>query len=170
MLLNQLTLPIRELRYAIIGCFGAIACLPMLFTFLPPRAAPLTYPPYHPPSIQTISGWLKENETAMSDIPWAMAWYGQRQCLWLTLSVQPDFYNVTDFQKPIVELYLTRVTIDKKFLSQWLFGNDAAWGQFALKCILENQAPPSFPLRKAQQGWAPEQLVLTDWERWRKAD
>ena len=54
-----------------------------------PRPIPVAYPPYYPPAIQTVAGWLKEKELAMSDIPWAVAWYGQRQCVWLTLKCTP---------------------------------------------------------------------------------
>ena len=90
MLLDQIHLPFPQLRYVIIGIFSLMACLPMLFVFLPPKANPVAYPPYYPPAIQTVAGWLKEKEMAMSDIPWAFAWYGQRQCVWLTLKCTPD--------------------------------------------------------------------------------
>ena len=110
LLLEQIRLPFPELRYVIIGIFSVVACLPMLFVFLPPKANPVAYPPYYPPAIQTMAGWLKENELAMSDIPWAVAWYGQRQCVWLTLKCTPDakdpnthedFFAINDYLKPI---------------------------------------------------------------------
>ena len=66
LLLEQLHLPIPELRYVVIGVFSVVASLPMIFAFLPPKTNPVAYPPYHPLAIQHIAGWLKENELAMS--------------------------------------------------------------------------------------------------------
>jgi hypothetical protein len=170
LLLNQIFLPFRELRYVILGLFCTIGCLPMMFTFLPPRSIPISYPPYSPTHIQTWSGWLKENETSMSDVPWAAAWYGQRQSVWLTQTLQPEFFNINDYQKPISILYLTRVTTDRRFASQWIIGPEQTWGTFILDCIVRNQVPAFFPLRKTQPGWLPDQMMLADWERWRKSE
>jgi hypothetical protein len=168
LLLDQIELPIRELRYAVIGLFSAIACLPMFLTFLPPKTVPVVYPPYYPPAIQTVAGWMKESELTMSDVPWAMAWYGQRQCVWLTLNAQADFLAINDYQKPISALYLTPATMDNRFLTQWVLAGEQSWGSFILDSIVKKELPPAFPLRKSQKGWLPHQLVLTDWERWRK--
>ncbi len=126
------------MRYVVIGIFSVVACLPMVFVFLPPRTNPVAYPPYYPPAIQTVAGWLKEKELAMSDIPWAVAWYGQRQCVWLTLKCTPDakdpsthedFFAINDYQKPINALYLTPQTMDARFLTQWIRGRRTKLGQ-----------------------------------------
>ena len=37
LLLDQIALPLPQLRYVILGCFSALVCLPMIFVFLPPR-------------------------------------------------------------------------------------------------------------------------------------
>jgi hypothetical protein len=176
-LLDLLELPFRELRYAIIGGFGTLACLPMLMIFLPPKITPVVYPPYHPQAIQTIASWVKPDELSMCDIPWAMAWYGHRQAVWLTLRVladpkdpntHEDFFAINDYQKPIVALYLTPATMDSKFLTDWIQAGDLSWGSFILESLVRKEIPPVFPLRKVPGGWLPSQLVLTDWERWRK--
>jgi len=75
---------------AVIAAFAALSCLPMIFMLLSPKASPVVYPPYYPPDIQNTAGWMKEKELMMSDVPWAVAWYGQRQCVWLTLDAQND--------------------------------------------------------------------------------
>ncbi len=177
LLLDQIHMPFREMRYVVIGLFSVIACLPMLFVFLPPKANPVTYPPYYPPAIQTVAGWLKEKELAMSDIPWAMAWYGQRQCVWLTLKCTPDakdpnthedFFAINDYQKPINALYLTPQTMDARFLTQWIRAGEQSWGSFILESMVKKKVPDTFPLKESQAGWLPEQLVLTDWQRWRR--
>ncbi|HOX55451.1 MAG TPA: glycosyltransferase family 39 protein [Candidatus Paceibacterota bacterium] len=176
-LLDQMRLPFLQLRYLVMGVFGLIACLPMLFVFLPPRGTPVAYPPYYPPAIQTVSGWLKDSELIMSDIPWAVAWYGQRQCVWLTLRCTPDtndpnvhedFFAINDYQKPIKLLYLTPRTMDARFLTQWIRAGEQSWGSFILESMVKKKVPTYFPLTESQAGWLPEQLVLTDWQRWRK--
>ena len=178
LLLEQMRLPFLEMRYIVIGLFSLLACLPMIFVFLPPRPAPVAYPPYYPPAIQTVAGWLKEKEMAMSDIPWAVAWYGQRQCVWLTLrckhdvkdpNTHEDFFAINDYQKPINALYLTPQTMDARFLSQWIRAGEQSWGSFILESMVKKKVPDDFPLSESQAGWLPEQLVLTDFQRWRKA-
>src|SRR5262249_48175890 len=131
---------------------------------------PVAYPPYHPQAIQTWSAWLMENEMSMSDLPWAAAWYGQHQSVWMTQTLQPEFFNINDYQKQISLLYLTRVTTDRRFASQWLTGPEQTWGLFILDCVMRNKVPAYFPLRKTQSGWLPDQMVLSDWERWRKTE
>jgi hypothetical protein len=163
----------------VIGLFGALACLPLVLVFLPPRPmkTPVVYPPYRPDIIQMYSGYMKENELMMSDIPWAVAWYGQRQSVWLTLRVLPnpkdltsheDFFAINDFLKPIHALYLTAESMDSKFISQWVQAGERSWGDFVAQTVLLSQEPERFPLRKADGRFFPYQLFLADRARWRE--
>lgn len=177
LLLDQIELPFYQLRFLIVGAFSVVVCLPMILAFLPPKTNPIAYPPYYPPAIQTVAGWLKEKELTMSDVPWAMAWYGQRQSVWLTLKCSPDakdpsmqenFFAIHDYQKPINLLYLTPRTMDARFLTEWIRAGEQSWGSFILESMVKKKVPDFFPLSESQSGWLPEQLVLTDWQRWRK--
>jgi hypothetical protein len=159
-----------------VGLFGVLACLPMIFALLPPRAIPVVYPPYHPLVIQQTAHWMKEDELMMSDIPWAVAWYGHRQCVWLTLNAtadpnnpnsQENFFTINDYQKPISALYLTPRTLDNRFVTGWIRAGEFSWGEFIVNTILKNEVPPNFPLRQMPSGYLPEQLFLSDWKRWR---
>jgi len=165
-MLDQLELPLIQLRYLVIGGFCVVICLPTLLSLISPRVNAYSYPPYYPPVIQKTANWMKPDELMMSDIPWAVAWYGKRQCLWLTLNAQNDFFNVYDYKKPISAIYLTPVTMDGKFLSQWVRTGEYSWGSFAIESLLKGGLPPHFPLKKAPAGFLPEQLFLTDTERW----
>jgi hypothetical protein len=69
----------------------------------------------------------------MSDIPWAMAWYGQRQCVWLTQKMQPDFSDINDLQKPVTVLFLTRVTLDSRIITDWLGAGTESWPTLILE-------------------------------------
>ena len=177
LLIDQINLPFPEMRFLVIGIFSVAACLPMILTFLPPKTIPVVYPPYYPPAIQTIAGWMKEKDLVMSDVPWAMAWYGQRQSVWLTLRckrdardpiTREDFFAINDYQKTINILYLTPQTMDSRFLSQWYRAGELSWGSFILETLVKKKVPEDFPLNQMPVGWLPEQIILADWERWRK--
>jgi len=178
MLLEQIAVPVAEARYAIIGGFGFVVCLPLLFVFVTPKTIPLAYPPYDPPSMQKIAEWLQPKELIMTDIPWATAWYAHRQSVWLTLNATPNprdpagsesFVAINDYYKPIAVLYLTQQTMDGKFLTDWYHAGQRSWGGFIIDTVLLKEVPRAFPLHKSLPGWLPEQLMLSDWERWLKS-
>lgn len=178
--LDQVELPFFQLRSAAIGLFGVVACLPLILTLLPPKTSPLAYPPYYPPSIQTAVGWTKADELMMSDVPWAVAWYGQSQCVWLTPNARIDFFAINDYLKPISALYLTPQTVDR-----WTQSGD--WGNLFLQTMRvlpgDNAKYPlhlnlvlpqgqgagvPFPLNYLQAGW-PMQLLFTFRPHWPSA-
>src|SRR5262249_1104970 len=83
-----------------------------------------------------------QGQTIMSDIPWAVAWYGRRPTVWLSLkhvdraSTRPkdDFYSVDSACK-VSGLYLTAKllkTLDIKALSEWSRTDapDSEWESF----------------------------------------
>jgi len=168
-LLDQMTLPLVQLRYAVIAGFVALCCLPMVFTLASSRNDPRVYPPYFPPEIQQTANWMQPDEMMMSDVPWAVAWYGRRQCIWLTLDAQTDFFAINDYLKPVQALYLTPLTMDGKFISDWVETRDFSWGNFVVDSVIKNKIPPGFPLRTAPTGFLPDRLFLTDRERWKTA-
>ncbi len=167
LMLDQMNLAFLGLRYIITGLFGFVMVLPMLFTFLPPRTNPVMFPPYHPHALQQVAGWMQEHELLMSDVPWAVAWYGQRQCLWLTLDANDSFYAVNDFLKPVRGLYLTPDTLDLPFISHWIKPGAHGWGTFLLESIMLRRAfPDKFPMRTLAPGYLPDHMFLTDRVRW----
>jgi hypothetical protein len=178
MLLDQMSFPWLWLRKGAIGVFCILACLPMIFALLPPRNIPIAYPPYLPPVIERSAGLLKPNELMMTDVPWAVAWYGHRQSVWLTLDALPDpddtkrkenFFTINDYQKPISALYLTPETLDMRFKSGLIEGGNYGWGNLILTTLLKKEVPSPFPLRAVAPDFMPEQLLLLDWPRWKNA-
>jgi len=174
--LDQLKLPFPQLRHLVTGVVVLLTSAPLIFTLLPPREYPLAYPPYFPPWIQQFGRWMGEEELLMSDMPWAMAWYGRRQSLWTTLNVQDqkrgdDFFTVNDSLKPIHGLYLTTLSMDARFYSQMLRGQDWAWGKFVMDSLVTtNGLPVGFPLKFSPTGpfLNNGHFFLTDWPRWKR--
>ncbi len=167
-LVDQLELPLRWLRYLIMGVFVTLVCAPLFLVFLPPRPLAVAYPPYYPPVIQQIGAWMGEDELIMSDVPWAVAWYGRRQSVWLTRDTQADYFAIHDTQKSIRGLYLTPQMMDSRFYSEWVKAGERSWGNFVIDSVLRREVPPWFPLRAAPAFFPPEQLFLSDWARWRR--
>ncbi len=146
--LDTIQLPIPELRRVIVVGFGFLLCLPMLLTFLPPRSTyPLVYPPYFPPQFQACASYTKTNELVMCDLPWAMAWYGQRQTVWLPADGYSDFFTINDSVKPVAAFFLTRQIIDGKLFSQHLnaTGADKTWGELMMNIILDPPKDRDWP-------------------------
>lgn len=167
-LLDQMELPIREIRYLIIGAFVVLCCLPLAFS-LWLRSSPIQYPPYYPPDIQKISGWMRPNELTMSDVPWAVAWYGNCQSVWFTQDDNDDFYAINDYIKPVSGLYLSMKTMDGRLVTDCFRDGPNSWGNFILSALSRNSTPKGFPLAHAPSGSAAisSGMFLTDADRWK---
>ncbi len=163
-LVNQMELPIVEMRYGVMALLGIIACLPLALTLMQKKISPLVYPPYHPPEIQKIGNWMSKDELLMSDIPWAIAWYGDRPCVDLSLNVSYEFSAINDFIKPVNGLYLTLNTLNGR-LFDCLHSRPGSWQNFTYQSVTMNKLPPPFPLKHAAFGLS-SGLFLTDKQRW----
>jgi len=175
-LLENMQLPFRQMRYVAITVFVILVTLPMWLTLTLPGKGPIAYPPYWPDKIQESAQVLGKDELMMTDIPWAVAWYGDREAVWLTLNAtaspddptnwQESFFAINDQLKPIHALYLTPRSLDARFQTDWIRGGQLSWGRFIMGTLGGGQVPGSFPLTKIPPGYLPEQLLLTDVARW----
>jgi hypothetical protein len=175
-LLDGMKFPFPQLRYLAISVFVAVLVLPMIFDLTIASNGPVAYPPYRPDVIQNSAHYMKDNELIMSDIPWAVAWYGDRECVWMTLNAtaepqnpvewQESFFAINDALKPIHALYLTPRSLDARFQSDWLHAGQLNWGRFISGILINGEVPTSFPLKKTPPGYLPEQVLLCDWARW----
>lgn len=166
-MLAQLELPTLQVRLGLITILLIIVWQPLFSTLLPPRTPPVAYPPYYPPDIQKISAWMQEDELMMSDVPWAVAWYGRRQCVWNTINSQYTFFQLNDWIKPVRGVYFTPVSADAKIISESLQGGTDNWKLFVLKTlILREPLPSDFPLKVAPSDTLLSGLFLTDRVRW----
>ncbi len=183
-LLDQVGLKAPAFRVFAMGAFTLLASLPLGFSLLMPVNSALAYPPYYPPYIQQKAQWVGETDLVMADFPWAVAWYGHRQSVWLSLKYREetspkyrnDFYALNEQGKPIRALYLSARTvrsIETQALSAWLRAGRpenweeavSDWDSFVLLGVyLKAEIPRGFPLKRAPFGLQPE-LFLGDSER-----
>jgi len=165
-LVVQMNVPAPQVRYLVVGLVVVLVRLQFITTLLPPKMSPVAYPPYYPPDIQKFSAWMKPDELVMSDVPWAVAWYGDRQCAWTTLNCQYEFTGLNDFIKPVNALYLTLNTLDGRFLSECVQGGVQNWSNFAYKTVAYDQLPDDFPLKQFPLQSLGSGLFLCDHKRW----
>ena len=105
---------------------------------------------------------MKENELMMSDIPWAVAWYGNRQCIWLTLNAEKAFSEIHDFRKPVKAAFTPLMPASSKRCAptnpRSKVCNDGVCQQ--------PRVAAQFPTCRVPRGYLPEQLFITDVDRW----
>ena len=44
---------------------------------------------------------MQPDELMMSDVPWAVAWYGDHQCVWTTSMPSTNYFQFNDYIKPV---------------------------------------------------------------------
>jgi hypothetical protein len=176
-LVEQMKAPDPAVRYVVVIMITGLAWLPLLWTVVA-KVPVVHFPPYYPPDIQKVSGWMQPDELMMSDVPWAVAWYGDRKCVWDTLNPQSEFTALNEFlavNSPahvqlIRGIYLTTLTLDPKLFSDYVHGDDDGWPNFAFRLVMptpsgESKFPPGFPLQQGT-GSSFSTVFLTDHVRW----
>jgi hypothetical protein len=181
-LLDRMTLPFFRGRELVAGLFVAVLVAPLALALLPPRHWENPVSPGH---VQFLSHWLEPGELMMSDVPWAVAWYGDRQCIWLTARFQDevrdeellrladdlqreDFYSVNDFRKPVRAIYFTERTLNEGFFRGYFLEQaPGSWNGFILDGLVRKTIPPGFPLWACLVTVLPQgHFFLADRPRW----
>ena len=167
LLLDRISFQVKLTRGAAIGGFVLLNVSAMIFTLLPPRRPPFPYPPYITPVTRAIADYFETNSLACSDLPWAMAWNGDRRTVWIPISLD-EFYEINDFVAPkgVQFMMLTPYMLDERPQSEVLKGEYKGWAG-----LMRGQLPQTFPLKAVTP--APpdnEQIVLADRARWAKKE
>ena len=157
-------------RSIFVGGAWVILSLPLLTAVLPPRTYPLAEPNYRPDIVREISSYIEPSELMMSDVPWSIAWYGDRDCIWLPLLVKDtkggeDFFAINDFERRVAALYLSPFTTEASLRQVGTAG--FVWGRFYFDALLRGNLPKGFPLLYAYENSAREgHMFLADRKRW----
>ncbi len=186
-LLESIQFPAPMARAGFMAVVVLFLNLPFLAEFVPPAPSTVVYPPYYPPEISQVCQWMKPDELMMSDVPWAVAWYGRHACIGLTEGSGEDFAEVNRKFQPVRGLYLTPMTLDDKFFTDVIRSDRDGWNRLILGFIIQDaleqagNAPSAsmkdgnktpgrvdylgdFPLRTAKS--LDGGLFLTDRPRW----
>ena len=162
-LLDQIEWPAPLVRSLVVGCLLVAFSSPFLLSLLPPREFALRDPPYRPNLIREFADYTPPGTLFMSDIPWAVAWYGPRECVWATLRVQDsaeanmqnrreDFFVFIEARRPVEAVYISPFWANQPLRSRYLADADFAWGRFYLDVMLRGNLPSNFPLKNVLGG------------------
>ncbi len=163
-LFDQLNLGALDTRGAVVGCFIIVLSVPFIASLVLSRPPPGNSP-YSPRHVQTTAQSIHSEELMMSDIPGAIAWYGDRNCAWLTLDDTREFRAFNALER-VKGLFLTQKTTDEPFLTEMML-KPTSWAHFVADCQARGEVPTGFPLTKAPSGFLPYQMFLSDEARWR---
>ena len=140
---ERLQLRTRILRVGVIGAFAVLNALPVVYTVMPPNTkAP--YPPYDGGICAAIGRLFKENALMASDVPWAMAWYGDRPTVWVPTD-DKDYLQINDGVQFITATYLTQLTFQQITATDLLTSK-----QRFLMRLFQPPPPPNFPLSQVE--------------------
>ncbi|MEY2544274.1 MAG: hypothetical protein QOE81_1735 [Verrucomicrobiota bacterium] len=164
---NRLSLNIPFARVGFITLLYLLCALPMIFAspWLSPPKPFVRWPPYVPPLISVLNGWMQPDEITASDMPWAVAWYADRRALWLpdTLRTLNDFSDYKTLGGPVNGLYLTPISGTDNKLRDIIKGEYKDWALV----IQRNQVLEKFPLKwnTVALGFENECIFLSDRDR-----
>jgi len=143
--LDGLKLQSKLARFAAVAALVLAAAMPLALRLAGPAAGRMAYPPYHPPLVSHIAGYVEPAEFFASDQPWAVAWYGDRRCFWIPYSTA-EFLTLHDMHQHIAGLLLTPVTLNSRLLTDIMAGEWAPWS--AVLGFLK--FPKMFPLQNGR--------------------
>jgi hypothetical protein len=142
---SRLEINVALVRYCFLGIIYVLTGLPLFYTLFGQSLGRVQWPPYVPPFISILGEWVRNDELICSDMPWGVAWYADRNSLWLPTTVK-EFIDLNDrdeLHRRIVGLYLTPITGDKPFIQGIVKGEYRDWYPF----IIRNVQIRDFPLR-----------------------
>lgn len=158
--LDQIEWPAPVLRTLVTGAVVVFFSLPFLLSVLPPKTPAVIMPTYRPSIIRQLADYAPPRALLMSDVPWAVAWYGPRDCVWASLRVQDeveanvknqreDFYTLEEGRRPVDAVYISPLWANEPFMERFFnfADSDFAWGRYYLDVLLRGRVPTGFPLK-----------------------
>jgi hypothetical protein len=156
-LLDRLNLPLAVQQMAITTLVVLLCAAPLIMNLM--RRDSYPYPPYLRPYVSYVSDLLEPTELMCTDMPWATAWYGNRDSLLLPQSID-EFYEIHDLVREVSALYFTTLTRNRPFIRGLVLGKERSW--FPLQ---QMQTPANFPLQHGTFLLQGDQLLITDRDR-----
>ena len=164
---NRLGLNFPFARGGFIGLLYLLCAFPMISAtpWLSPAKPLVCWPPYMPPFISVLNGWMNPDEIIASDMPWAVAWYADRRALWLpdTVRTMTEFSDYKTLGGQVNGLYLTPISGTDNKLHDIVRGEYKDWAPV----IQRVQVLEQFPLKwnSVSLGLDNECIFLSDHDR-----
>jgi len=154
-------------RWTFLGLVYVLSAFPLAYMLMTGGRLPILWPPYYPGGVAELGSWTEPEEILTSDMPWAVAWYADRKCIWLPDTIA-NFMDLLDYNRlngPIVGIYLTPISGEGHFFADIEKGDYKEWAPF----ILRNVNTSGFPLQAVTalpiEG---ECIFFSDRDRWSK--
>ena len=161
-LLDRLQFEIRFFPAAAVSVVMFLTGLPLLINVLPPRTG-LPYPPYHHRFIGWVSTLASPEECLVTDIPWAVAWYGGKTAILLPKDID-GFYEIEAKHQKIALAYFTTITRDKPWVRSLSDPTSPEYSWYQV--FAAGKVPGNFPLTYGRFLAGSDQLILADRPRW----
>ena len=140
-----------------------ISAIPLLFNLprdvkrgISTKSARANWPPYHPPGLALLNEWVDEEKVIVSDMPWAVAWYSDRNALWLPKD-REQFRELYDYAEenrtPFAGVLFSPVTLNSKMITEISKGEYRdwreliMWGEIVDITKSRGPIPPDFPFQ-----------------------
>jgi len=161
-LLDRLRLPSSILIYPLVAMLCLVQAAPMTLR-MTERSPLFAYPPYFPPILFLMKGWVQSDEVISSDIPWAVSWYSQRLCVWLPTKKE-EFFTLNDFEINIVAILLTPESQKGGLFDDIENGQFSDWSGIITRRDFSDLPLPSVTVLPPNKD---EYLLLADRPRWK---
>ncbi|MDP9290811.1 MAG: glycosyltransferase family 39 protein, partial [Verrucomicrobiota bacterium] len=140
---SRLEIGARALHLGFLSLIFTVTAVPLAMQILGVNSRRVEWPPYLPPYIALMGSWFREDEIIVSDMPWAVAWYGDRRSLWLPNEAK-DLVNLHDYNglgAPINGMYLTPISGNQPFISTLVKGEYKDWANLIMRAPLAADFP-----------------------------
>jgi hypothetical protein len=156
--LDRIAWPVLLLRRLVTGGLILFFSSPLLLSLLPPKKFTAQEPFYRPSIVRSLADYSPPGTLTMSDAPWAMAWYGLRDCVWVSLRVmdeadanlanrREDFFMFTEGRRRVRAVYISPLWANEPMQGRFFGDPDFAWGRYYLDVLLRERVPTGFPLK-----------------------
>lgn len=156
--LDRIPWPVTLLRRLVTGGLILFFSSPLLLSLLPPKKFTAQEPFYRPSVVRALADYSPPGTLTMSDAPWAMAWYGLRDCVWVSLRVmdeadanlanrREDFFMFTEGRRRVRAVYISPLWANEPMQGRFFGDPDFAWGRYYLDVLLRERVPTGFPLK-----------------------
>lgn len=166
MMWSRLEINVRLLNIMLAAIPFLLSVMPMARAFTDPPKQPVVFPPFYPPIIVQLGEWYDQKDIICSDMPWAIAWYADRNSLWLPQTITDfDELNTYRFNFRITGLFLSPESGYRGLLNE-IAGDGAEYHEWRDFIMRAQRANSNFPLKATLPFTRLHCVLYADRDRW----